>query len=202
MMGLADRGRVLDLFEMVMGGDAGAALAELGAQYQGGADPVQVLRDLAEVTHWISVLKVAPASAEDATITPDARARGQELAQRLSLRVLGRMWQMGLKVLAEVAAAPDTRMAAEMALIRMTHVADLPPPEELIRRLEGERAGGASARKAAPDQPGQVRWRRPCQGWPGWPRQPLLPPPPERRLRLTRHHRPSRRSRQARRLRG
>ena len=135
MLGLADRGRVLDLFEMILKGDAPGALSELSAQYSDGADPVAVLRDLAEIAHWLSVLKVSPASAEDPTTPPDERARGQEMSGRLPMRVLSRLWQMLIKALEEVPLAPNAMMAAEMAVIRMTHVADLPDPEQLIRKL-------------------------------------------------------------------
>lgn len=135
MLGLADRGRVLDLFDMIMRGDAGGALAEIGAQYADGADPLAVLRDLAEITHWISVVKITPEAADDPTVGPDERARGSQMAQALPMRVLTRMWQMLLKALEEVSSAPNAMMAAEMAVIRLTHVADLPSPEELLRRL-------------------------------------------------------------------
>ncbi|MRU16111.1 DNA polymerase III subunit gamma/tau [Roseovarius sp. A21] len=135
MLGLADRGRVLDLFDLIMKGDAAGALTELSGQYAEGADPMAVLRDLAEVTHWISVVKITPEAAEDPTIGPDERARGQSMADTLPMRVLTRMWQMLLKALDEVAEAPNAMMAAEMAVIRLTHVADLPSPEELVRKL-------------------------------------------------------------------
>ncbi|CUH52407.1 DNA polymerase III subunit gamma/tau [Shimia marina] len=136
MLGLADRGRVLDLFDMILRGDAGNALNEIAAQYADGADPMAVLRDLAEITHWVSVVKITPEAAEDPTVGPDERARGQTMANELPMRVLTRMWQMLLKALEEVAAAPNAMMAAEMAIIRLTHVADLPSPEELLRKLQ------------------------------------------------------------------
>ena len=135
MLGLADRGRVLDLFDLIMQGDAAGALTELSGQYAEGADPMAVLRDLAEVTHWISVVKITPEAADDPTIGPDERTRGQSMADTLPMRVLTRMWQMLLKALDEVADAPNAMMAAEMAVIRLTHVADLPSPEELVRKL-------------------------------------------------------------------
>ncbi|MBR9764502.1 MAG: DNA polymerase III subunit gamma/tau [Rhodobacteraceae bacterium] len=136
MLGLADRGRVMDLYEMIMKGDAAGALTELSAQYADGADPLAVLRDLAEITHWISVVKITPDAAEDPTIAPDERARGISLAERLPMRAMTRMWQMLLKALEEVSAAPNAMMAAEMAVIRLTHVAELPSPEELVKRLK------------------------------------------------------------------
>jgi DNA polymerase-3 subunit gamma/tau len=136
MLGLADRGRVMDLFEMIMRGDTPAALNELGSQYSDGADPMAVIRDLAEITHWISVVKITPDASEDPTVSPDERMRGVTLAESLSMRVLTRMWQMLLKALDEVASAPNAMMAAEMSVIRLTHVADLPSPDELIRRLQ------------------------------------------------------------------
>lgn len=136
MLGLADRGRVLDLFDMVLRGDAGAALTELSAQYADGADPMAVLRDLAEITHWVSVVKITPEAAEDPTVSPEERERGTQMAEALHMRVLTRLWQMLLKALDEVASAPNAMMAAEMAIIRLTHVADLPSPEELVRKLQ------------------------------------------------------------------
>jgi DNA polymerase-3 subunit gamma/tau len=146
MLGLADRGRILDLFAAVMGGDARGALAELAQEYAAGADPAAILRDLAEVTHWVSMLKLAPESAEDPTVGPDERTRGLDFAARLPMRALTRAWQMLLKALEEVATAPNAMMAAEMAVIRLTHVADLPSPEELVRRL----TSGTAPAPAAP----------------------------------------------------
>ncbi|KPA23249.1 DNA polymerase III subunit tau [Shimia sp. SK013] len=165
MLGLADRGRVLDLFDMILRGDAGDALNELSSQYADGADPMAVLRDLAEITHWISVVKVTPEASEDPTVTPDERARGQSMAETLPMRVLTRMWQMLLKALDEVASAPNAMMAAEMAIIRLTHVADLPSPEELVRKLQdtprppmppsgGPGGGAAMGQAGVPTQQG------------------------------------------------
>ncbi len=153
MLGLADRGRTLDLFDMIMKGDAATALAELSALYADGADPMAVLRDLAEITHWISVIKINPSAAEDPTTPPDEQSRGQDMASRLPMRALTRMWQMLLKAIEEVSLAPNAMMAAEMAVIRLTHVADLPDPETLVKKLQdaprpptgGGMAGGAPA---------------------------------------------------------
>ncbi|MGV6850493.1 MAG: DNA polymerase III subunit gamma/tau [Marinibacterium sp.] len=152
MLGLADRGRVLDLMDRILTGDAAGALNELGAQYADGADPLAVLRDLAEITHWVSVVKITPDAAEDPTVNPDERARGQKMAAELPMRVLTRMWQMLLKALEEVSAAPNAMMAAEMAVIRLTHVADLPSPEDLVRRLRDAPPEAARAPTPAPSR--------------------------------------------------
>jgi DNA polymerase III subunit gamma/tau len=90
---------------------------------------------ITEITHWISVIKITPSAAEDPTTPPDEQTRGLDMAARLPMRALSRMWQMLLKSLEEVALAPNAMMAAEMAVIRLTHVADLPDPETLIRKL-------------------------------------------------------------------
>jgi len=154
MLGLADRGRVLDLFDMILKGEAAGALTELSAQYADGADPMAVLRDLAEISHWVSVIKITPEAAEDPTISPDQRTRGQAMAADLPMRVMSRMWQMLLKALEEVAMAPNAMMAAEMAVIRLTHVADLPSPEELVKKLKDATppptSGGPSSRGPTP----------------------------------------------------
>ncbi|MEM6945680.1 MAG: DNA polymerase III subunit gamma/tau [Pseudomonadota bacterium] len=163
MLGLADRGRLFDLFEAIMAGDTAGALGELARQYADGADPAVVLRDLAELTHWLSVLRISNELGEDPTISPAERDRGRALAARLSMRTLTRSWQMLLKAMEELARAPSAIMAAEMAVIRLTHVAELPSPEELIRKLETEGPpppgpGGASGRgQAAPGGGGMAR---------------------------------------------
>ncbi|MCC5966431.1 MAG: DNA polymerase III subunit gamma/tau [Natronohydrobacter sp.] len=153
MLGLADRARVLDLFDQIMRGDAAGALEELAAQYADGADPMAVLRDLSEITHWLSVTKITPEAGNDPTIPPEERDRGAQMAASLPMRVLSRAWQMLLKALEEVAQAPNAMMAAEMAIIRLTHVADLPSPEEVLRKWHDSTpppADGAGGRPAAP----------------------------------------------------
>jgi DNA polymerase III subunit gamma/tau len=109
-----------------------------------------VLRDLADITHWVSVIKITPMAADDPTTPPDERSRGLDMADRLPMRVLSRTWQMLLKAIEEVALAPNAMMAAEMAIIRLTHVADLPDPETLIRKLQSATPPAAVARAAAP----------------------------------------------------
>lgn len=145
MLGLADRSRVLTLFDLVMKGEAAAAIAELRDQYRSGADPQVTLSDMAETAHWLSTLKISPDLADDPAIGPEIREMGVALAEALPMRVLARSWQMLLKAMEEVDRSPSPIMAAEMAIIRLCAVADLPSPEDLVRRLteEGEAAPAA-----------------------------------------------------------
>ena len=141
MLGLADRARVIDLFEALMRGDIAAALTELRAQYDIGADPAVVLTDLAEFTHFVTRVKVVPAVADDPSLIEIERGRGRACAEKLSMRVLSRTWQMLLKGIAEVAAAGRPLAAAEMVLVRIAYAADLPTPEDVIRSLDGNGQG-------------------------------------------------------------
>ena len=150
MLGLADRGRVLDLFEFIMRGQAKEALNELGSQYSDGADPIGIIRDLAEVTHWVSVIKITPDAADDPTVSPDEKTRGQAFSQSLSMRILTRTWQLLLKALEEISSAPNPMMAAEMAVIRITHVSDLPSPEELVKKLTSTHSESEGVKKGNP----------------------------------------------------
>lgn len=147
MLGLADRARVIDLFEALMRGDIAAALTELRAQYDIGADPAVVLTDLAEFTHFVTRVKVVPAVADDPSLIEIERGRGRACAEKLSMRVLSRTWQMLLKGIAEVAAAGRPLAAAEMVLVRIAYAADLPTPEDVIRSLDGN---GQSSRPYPP----------------------------------------------------
>jgi DNA polymerase III subunit gamma/tau len=149
MLGLADRARVIDLFEALMRGDVASALTELRAQYDTGADPAVVLTDLAEFTHFVTRVKVVPAVADDPALIEVERARGRAFAEKLSMRVLSRTWQMLLKGIAEVTAAGRPLAAAEMVLVRIAYAADLPTPDEVIRSLDDNatvtRARGSTA---------------------------------------------------------
>lgn len=135
MLGLADRARIVDLFEHVMKGDAGAALLGLRAQYDVGADPVAVLTDLAEFNHLVTRMRFVPSAAEDAALSEDERVRGLEFSQTLSIRVLSRTWQMLLKGIPEVQSSNRPISAAEMVLIRLAHAADLPTLDEALKSL-------------------------------------------------------------------
>jgi DNA polymerase-3 subunit gamma/tau len=153
MLGLADRARVIELFEALMRGDIAAALAELRAQYETGADPAVVLTDLADFTHFVTRVKIVPAVADDRSLIEIERARGRACAEKLSMRVLSRTWQMLLKGIAEVAAAGRPLAAAEMVLVRIAHAADLPTPDEVVRSLDENGDGPRGRAPAAAPAP-------------------------------------------------
>ena len=140
MLGIADRGVVFDLMEAAMGGRPADALAITDRAYALGADMGQLLGDLLELTHTLSRLKTVPDLRHSQELPEAERTRGAALADALTVPVLGRAWQMLLKGTIELESAPDRRGAAEMVLIRLCHVADLPPPGELVRRLQGQPA--------------------------------------------------------------
>ena len=142
MLGLSDRGRILDLFNLIVSGDTVGALNELSSLYSDGGEPEAILNDLAEISHWISLIKITPEAAEDPTVSPDERSRGKIIANKLNIRSLSRMWQMLLVALDEIRIAPNSMMAAEMAIIRLTHVSELPSPEELIKKIQNSAIQG------------------------------------------------------------
>jgi len=142
MLGLADRTRVIDLFEKLASGDIAGAFKEFREQYDVGADPILVLSDLAEFVNFVTRVKVVPATADNVAFGETERVRAREFAAKLSMRVLSRMWQMLLKGITEVQTATRPAAAAEMVLVRIAYVADLPTPDEAIRMIEPN--GGSS----------------------------------------------------------
>jgi DNA polymerase-3 subunit gamma/tau len=153
MLGLADRVRVVDLFEALMKGDIAAALSELRAQYDIGADPAVVLSDLAEFTHFVTRVKVIPSVAEDVSLSEAERVRGRDFAVKLSHRILSRTWQMLTKGIAEVQDSGRPVAAAEMVLVRIAYASDLPTPDEAIRAL-GNHNGATAAPARVPGNGG------------------------------------------------
>ncbi len=198
MLGLADRGRILDLFEKLMGGKIAEALTDLSELYDRGADPLAVMQDLLETTHFLTRVKVAP-GAEGFFDGSSAEARrAAELAGKLSVSTLSRAWQLLLKGLFEGRDATRPIQAAAMALIRLAYAADLPPTDRLVRDLmEGESRSRAArlpsakavAKRRAPparcrsrpapapsvrrNPPPRSRTHRSCARWKISPRSPV-----------------------------
>jgi DNA polymerase-3 subunit gamma/tau len=166
MLGLADRSRVFDLLELLLAGKTAETLASFDKLHADGADPTQVLEDLADALHTVTRAKVAGAEGAGEALSATDRSRAADLAGKLSIPLLSRGWQMLLKGLEETGKAPDQRASAEMVLIRIAHVADVPPPADIVKML-----GGQPVRKpgAAPSTP---REDRPQPG------QPLNEAPP------------------------
>jgi DNA polymerase-3 subunit gamma/tau len=145
MLGLADRGQTIALFEAVMTGKAPEALAGYRTLYGFGADPAQVVGDLLEHAHAASVGKTL---GRDALSLPNAQAQKlTALGAQASAAGLARMWQMLLKAYDEVRRAPDPSAAVEMALIRLCYAASLPGPEEALKALQ---SGGSIPGGPAP----------------------------------------------------
>ncbi|MCB9992976.1 MAG: DNA polymerase III subunit gamma/tau [Hyphomicrobiaceae bacterium] len=153
MLGLADRTRILDLFEELMAGRIADALDNLRNQYDLGADPETMIADLANLTHVLTRMKLVPAAADDPALTPEERTRGAEMAQKLNMRALTRTWQILQSGLEEVTRAPNAIQAAEMVLVRLAHAADLPTPDELILKINSGETDGANQPQGIPSQP-------------------------------------------------
>ncbi|MFO1086225.1 MAG: DNA polymerase III subunit gamma/tau [Reyranellaceae bacterium] len=148
MLGLADRSRVLDLFEKTMRGDAPAMVAALSEMHDSGADPAVIIEDLLELTHWVTRLKVAPDAA--ASLADSERGHGLGLAAKLSMATLTRAWNFLLKGLRETLDAPSPLRAAEMVLIRLCYAADLPSPSDALKALQNGAAAAPAAGAASP----------------------------------------------------
>ncbi|MFK7902179.1 MAG: DNA polymerase III subunit gamma/tau [Nitratireductor sp.] len=158
MLGLADRSRVIDLFENVMSGEIAKALAEIQSQYEIGADPYVVLTDLADFIHYVTRLKYTTTNTSDGVLadvgsfSETERERGRAFADKLSVQILGRAWQILLKGLNEVQTSERALAAAEMVLVRLTHAADLPSYEKLVQEVRSleQNTSTASPSNASP----------------------------------------------------
>jgi DNA polymerase III subunit gamma/tau len=155
MLGLADRGRIFDLLERLLGGATGEALETFAALHRDGAEPGQILADLAEAVHTATRAKTLGATNAGEGLSGEERRRAEALAERLSVAILARAWQLLLKGLDELARAPNQAAAAEMVLIRLAYTADLPAPADIINALGGSapRVGAKPALPPAEKRP-------------------------------------------------
>ncbi|MBR0654509.1 DNA polymerase III subunit gamma/tau [Plastoroseomonas arctica] len=175
MLGLADRGLVLDVMEAVLEGRIAEALGLMDRAHERGADPLVLITDLLEYAHLLTRFRLVETLADDRSLPEEDRTRGVALARRMSIPVLGRAWQMLLKGVAEVQQeGVDRRAAAEMVLIRLAHVAELPTPGDLIKRLTQP---GADAPPRAAPEGGGGGMRAVANGAPVMQAAPALPNP-------------------------
>jgi len=157
ILGLADRTYVFDLMEAILQGDTAAALAVTDAAHARGADLGVLLGDLLALAHLLTRQKSVPSLSESGSLPEMERTRGKALAEKLTIPYLGRLWQMLLKGVAEVETCPDRKAGAEMILIRLCHVADMPPPAELIKKLQDQPVQLSNPHATSPPSGGGAR---------------------------------------------
>lgn len=161
MLGLADRGQLLDLMEHILSGKIDACLETAANLYRVGADPETILNDLLDITHLMS--KFQAVKAPPATVEPNMasaeRTRAAEIASKAGIPILNRVWQILLKGIGELQYAPNPQAAAEMVLIRLCYASDLPDPATVLKQLKDGTivaSGGGARASAAPSGGGTV----------------------------------------------
>jgi DNA polymerase III subunit gamma/tau len=158
MLGLADRGRIRDLLELILKGDSAGALTAMDEADALGMDPASLLRGLMEALH--SATRAKAGAQAQALLSAEQREFAEMLADRLSWAQIHRLWQMLLKGVSDVTVAPDPREAAVMAVLRLIHSADLPDPAAILEQLASGKGASAqpvaaesAAAKPAPGKP-------------------------------------------------
>jgi len=178
LLGMADRSQSLELFGMMVAGDASAALAQAGQMYRDGAGPLAVVQDLLDITHWMTRLKLTPdAEASGAGVSQTDAARAGEMAGKMAMGSLTRLWQILLKGIGEIQQAPQPMTALEMLIVRLCYVSELPTPGEIAARLEGE--GETASTGASSQAPSAAASSEPAAGIPpadAAPSMPVVPP--------------------------
>jgi DNA polymerase III subunit gamma/tau len=175
LLGLADRTRIFDLLETVLKGEAGAALEQLAQLNRDGAEPGQIIADLADAVHAVTLVKAAGAGSADPAASEAERARAADLAARLPMPSLARAWQMLLKGHEEVRSSPRPLAAADMVLVRLAYASELPPPSELARQLRDDPGRSEKAPTASAPTPRPARKPAPTEARAA-PARPSAPP--------------------------
>jgi len=165
MLGLADKSVQRRLFAALLGGDGGALLDLVAGQFALGVEPLALMRSAMELVHRVTVARVGRADVR--AIGEDERQAIESWSQQLTPGQLHRLWQLLLKGHDEVKTAPEPLVAAEMALLRCLHAADMPDPGALVKKIEGLAASGAlMAAGAAPTQAPPPVAQAPVLQWP------------------------------------
>jgi DNA polymerase-3 subunit gamma/tau len=136
MLGLADKTKVIDIFDNIAKGETATALAVLKELYDASADPILVAQDLLEFTYLVTKLKIMPKLVLTGFVPENEYVRAKDMSEKLGMAYLTRCWQMLLKGLNEAKVSPDTFCAIEMILIRLAYISEAPSPAALIKNLQ------------------------------------------------------------------
>ncbi len=155
MMGLSDKSALLDLYEALMQGEIEKTLQLTQTQCRIGADSVALVQDMLDLTHWLTRVKITPSVADDVSMPENARQRGATMAKELSMGTLSMVWQILLKGLDEVRRADNPWQTLEMLFIRITYLADLPTPSQLIDEIKKKEIAPVSEQNSIQSNSGQ-----------------------------------------------
>ena len=149
MLGLADRGLILDLYEHIAHGRTVESLSSLAHLYSAGADPASLVQDLLDLTHLMTKFKAtdAPPHTVEPNMSANERTRASAMATQMNMSVLGRFWTLLLKGIHDVQNAPNGQSALEMLIMRLLYAADLPDPSLLLEKIKQD--GGASSSRGS-----------------------------------------------------
>ncbi len=148
MLGLADRGLILDLYEHIAHGRAAESLSSLAHLYSAGADPASLVQDLLDLTHLMTKFKAtdAPPQTIEPNMSAGERTRAATMSSGMSMSILGRFWTLLLKGMNDVQTAPNGQSALEMLVLRLLYAADLPDPSIVLDKIKQD-GGSSSSRK-------------------------------------------------------
>ena len=151
ILGLSDRGEVVELFRLAMQGQVAAALETTARLYRAGADPAELLLALCEFCHFVTRVKIGEAALSDPAMSQVERSAAAEVVGKLSMGALSRAWSLIMNGHADVKDSPRPLASLDMAIVRLAYAADLPSPEEALRKLN--EGGATPTRRDAPPPP-------------------------------------------------
>ena len=137
MLGLSDQSRIIDLYEFISNAEVEKALLEAKNQADIGIDPVNLIESLGDLIHELTRLKVTESNDDNLSLGPEGLNRIKALKDKTTVKHLSRYWQMILKASSEIKNFSNPLAALEMAIIRMAYISDLPTPDEIIKKIEG-----------------------------------------------------------------
>ena len=137
MLGLSDQSRIIDLYEFISNAEVEKALLEAKDQADTGIDPVNLIESLGDLIHELTRLKVTESNDDNLSLGPEGLNRIKSLKDKTTVKHLSRYWQMILKASSEIKNFSNPLAALEMAIIRMAYISDLPTPDEIIKKIEG-----------------------------------------------------------------
>ena len=133
MLGLVDRGQIFSMLTTLLKGEVEETLTTMRSIYAAGGDAVQIMDSMLDALYWVVCMKSAPSLANDPTWPEKDREQAKALADQIVMPKLMQAWQALLKGYQEVGMAPHPYQAAEMSIVRIAYMSELPSLETMIK---------------------------------------------------------------------
>ncbi|MCX3065253.1 DNA polymerase III subunit gamma/tau [Wolbachia endosymbiont of Drosophila pseudotakahashii] len=149
ILGLVDKDIIFDLLGAILEGDLQKALSVFDKAVKT-ANPLSIFEGLLQTIQLVCRFLITKEI--DNAVTEHEKNRIKDLSIKRSLIFFSRLWKMLLKGIQDIKTSTCNDVAAEMMLISLCYLSDLPSPEQVVKKILSQNAQPENTRNVRNEQ--------------------------------------------------